>query len=118
MPLIARKLDLLGHPPTILRAGVGVSVIDQFDAAGLATTRTPVELIPATGPLPDDAVLVADAPLDKDAAYFAEALRRHPQIVDVIRKADALEKALAARKSYATLRTQLAAALAPWRAPG
>jgi hypothetical protein len=116
VPLVARKLDLIGHVPTLIRNGVGMTTLDKFDAAGLATTRTPIEILSAAVPLPDDAELVAEAPKDADAIYFAEVLLRHPQIVNVIRKADALEKALASRKAYSTLRLALNKALAPWRA--
>ncbi len=91
------------------------TVIDLIEAQGKAATQAATEVIP-DGPLPPDAVLVADTPVDANAAFFATMLARDAQIVAALRAADKLEVALRTGKAYSALRKTLTTALIPLRA--
>ena len=102
------RFAVTGLPPTVLRPGVAVpTVLDMIEAQGKAATQAVTEVIP-DGPLPPDAVLVADAPQTADALFLDTMLERDTQIVAALRAADALEVAL---------RKALNSALIPLRAP-
>ncbi len=114
MPLLA----LTTHAPTLIRNGNVFTVLDRYEAEGRAATAAPVELYTASGSLPDDAVLVADAPKAADAALLGSTIALHPQLIAVIRAADALERALVVNGKSADLRRALTAALVPFRSAG